>query len=98
VYTVHCRNEPAHYDTDDNDDASDIDFISICNNHLCDSILNDEITEEEVLDAIKNLKNNKSPALDTILNEYFKNSTPELTQIYCKIYNIVLNTGIVQEN
>jgi hypothetical protein len=50
VYTVHCRNEPAHYDTDDNDDASDIEFISICNNHLCGSILNDEITEEEVLE------------------------------------------------
>jgi hypothetical protein len=45
--------------------------------------LNDEITEEEVLDAIKNLKNNKSPGLDNILNEYLKNSTPELTQIYC---------------
>ena len=34
-----------------------------------------------VLDAIKNLKNNKSPGLDNILNEYLKNSTPELTRI-----------------
>ena len=27
-----------------------------------------------------------------------KNSTPELTQIYCKIFNIVLYTGIIPEN
>jgi hypothetical protein len=58
---------------------------SMCDNPLYDSILNDEIADEELLDAIKNLKNNKSPRLDNILNEYLKNSTPELTQIYfCK--------------
>jgi hypothetical protein len=41
-----------HYDTDDNDVALDIDFNSICDNPLYDTILNDEITEEELLDAI----------------------------------------------
>ena len=60
--------------------------------------MNDKITEEELLDAIKNLKNNKSTGLDDILNEYLKNSTAELTQIYCKIFNIVLYTGIIPEN
>jgi uncharacterized protein with ParB-like and HNH nuclease domain len=54
--------------------------------------LNGEITEEELLDAIKNVKNNKSPGLDNILIEYLKNSTPELTRIYRKIFNIVLKT------
>ena len=60
--------------------------------------MNDEITEEELLDVIKNLKNNKLTGLDNILNEYLKNSTPELTQIYCKIFNIVLYTGTLPEN
>ena len=60
--------------------------------------MNDKITEEELLDAIKNLKNNKSPGLDNILNEYLRKSTPELTQIYCKIFNIVLYTGIIPQN
>jgi uncharacterized protein with ParB-like and HNH nuclease domain len=81
-----------HYDTDDNDVALHIDFNSICDNPLYDTILNGEITEEELLDAIKNVKNNKSPGLDNILNEYLKNSTPELTRIYCKVFNIVLKT------
>jgi hypothetical protein len=34
------------------DVALDIDFNSICDNPLYDTILNDEITEEELRDAI----------------------------------------------
>jgi hypothetical protein len=35
-------------------------------------LLNSEITEDEVIKAVKNLKNSKAPGLDDIVNEYLK--------------------------
>ena len=87
-----------NYEIDEGDNDLNIDFNSVCDDPIYDSVLNGEISEREVIDAINNLKNNKSPGLDNILNEYLKNSTPGLIQVYCKIFNIVLVTGIIPEN
>ena len=54
--------------------------------------------KQRLFNAIKNLKNNKSPGLDNILNEYFKNSPPALIRIYSRIFNLVLDTGIIPDN
>ena len=61
-------------------------------------LLNGVITDLEVYEAIRNLKNNKAPGTDKILKEYLKHSPPFLVKIYCKLFNIVLNTGIILEN
>jgi hypothetical protein len=61
-------------------------------------LLNGVITDLEVYEAIRNLKNNKAPGTDKILKEYLKHSPPFLVKIYCKLFNIVLNTGIIPEN
>ena len=71
---------------------------AVYNNPLYDTLLNDEITEREILDAIKGLKNNKYPGLDSILNEYLKNSPPYLIRILYRLFNLVLDTGIIPEN
>lgn len=47
---------------------------------------------------MKNLKNNKSCRFDKILNEHIKYTLPLLCEIYVKLFNIVLNTGIVPES
>ena len=60
-------------------------------------MLNGIITEKEVLDAIKGLKNNKAPGSDKLINEFFKNSPPFLVSIYTKLFNVVLDTGIIPE-
>ena len=62
------------------DDSFNID--DICNNPIYDEILNGEITELEIIEAIKELKNSKAPGTDKILNEYLKYSTPLLISIY----------------
>ena len=60
-------------------------------------MLNGIITEKEVLDAIKGLKNNKAPGSDKLINEFFKNSPPFLVSIYTKLFNVVLDTGVIPE-
>jgi hypothetical protein len=41
------------------------------------------------------LKNNKAPGSDKLINEFFKNSPPFLVSIYTKLFNVVLDTGII---
>ena len=56
-------------------------------------ILNSEIRNEEITQAIQKLKNEKSPGQDFILNEYIKASIETFLPIYNNLFNIVLNTG-----
>ena len=71
--------------SDDNDILDEIDSI------------NNKITESEILTAVKNLKNNKSPGIDNILNEHLKNSILIMMPVYVKLFNIVFNNGIVPD-
>ena len=59
--------------------------------------LNAAITEEEVICAIKALKNGKAVGIDEVRNEFIKHSSPLLISIYCKLFNKVLDSGIVPE-
>ena len=49
-----------------------------------DLILNEPITEEEIIAASKKLKNNKSPGDDNIANEYIKASNTANDQMLCR--------------
>ncbi len=85
-------------DDDESDDESEAFLNNACDNLLYDNIINGEITEDEVSNAIKNLKNGKAAGIDDFVNEYFKYSTPALISIYCKLFNVVFNTGVVPES
>jgi hypothetical protein len=43
------------------------------------------------------LKNNKAPGSDKLINDFFLNSPPFLVSIYTKLFNVVLDTGIIPE-
>ena len=79
------------------EEYSDINIDEVCNDPMYNEMLNGIITEKEVLDAIKGLKNNKAPGSDKLINEFFKNSPPFLVSIYTKLFNVVLDTGIIPE-
>ena len=64
------------------EETDDIDINEVNNNPIYDEILNGVITDLEVYEAIQNLKNNKAPGTDKILNEYLKHSPPFLVKIY----------------
>jgi sorting nexin-29 len=58
-------------------------------------LLDDEITEIEVQECIIRLKNNKACGTDNLINEFFKNSPDKLITIYTKLFNLVLNSGVI---
>jgi hypothetical protein len=54
------------------DDQVAMDFQKLQKRVMSADLLNSEITEDEVIKAVKNLKNSKVPGLDDIVNEYLK--------------------------
>ena len=62
-----------------------------------DPHLNSKITENEIRKAIKSLKNTKSPGVDNILSEYIKQSETLFITLYKKIFNVIFDTGVLQD-
>ena len=60
--------------------------------------INRPITKEEILKAVKNLKNNKSPGVDAILNEHIKCSIDLMMPIYEKLFNIIFDHGFIPDS
>lgn len=60
--------------------------------------LNQSITENEIINAIKQLKNNKSCGPDEILNEHLKHTSQLMLPIYSNLFNLIFDTGIVPQN
>ena len=52
-----------------------------------------DITENEIMNACKKLKNNKSSAYDMIKNEMLKSALPVISKTVVKIFNVLLKTG-----
>ena len=54
-------------------------------------------TQEEVLQAIKAMRNNKSPGLDGIPAEVFKNGGQRLTERLSKLFTLIWNTETIPQ-
>ena len=59
--------------------------------------INIEFSLEEIKCIIKKLKNGKACGMDHVRNEFLKTCTDEILEIFVKLFNLVLNTGIVPE-
>ena len=55
------------------------------------------IRKDEFKKAMKHLKNNKACGRDELVNEFFKASQSKILDIYLKLFNLVLFSGIVPE-
>ena len=76
---------------DDNRFNNDIEDIPNTN-----EFLNMEISQDEICKCILKLKNSKAPSpSDHILNEYIKSTKDILLPFYTKLFNCVLQTGII---
>ena len=57
--------------------------------------LNKKITADEIMKCIKNLKNNKSPVTDQVINEYIKNSRIKMVPLYTNLFNLIIDIGYI---
>ena len=55
--------------------------------------LDHTITEQEIRQAVKKLKNEKSPLVDKIRSEMIKASLESLKPVYIKLFNLILQSG-----
>lgn len=58
-----------------------------------DEDLNADITQDEIYDAIRSLKNNKAAGPDCLIGEFFKNAPGSFVPFLCKLYNKLFSTG-----
>ena len=54
-------------------------------------------TQDEILLGIKQLKHGKAPGVDGILNEYIKNTKDLLLPPLEKLFNIILQKGVIPD-
>ena len=59
------------------------------------SDLDKKITEKEIRECIDQLKTGKFAGIDCVINEYFKTSKEILMPLHVKLFNIILDTGII---
>jgi hypothetical protein len=81
----------------ENEKDQEIGFDSVDRENV-HNILNSPITEEEILRVVKNFKSNKASGYDDIVNEHIKSTINIFLPIYCKLFNIVLNSGLFPES
>ena len=81
-----------NFDDSDSDHGCDSPWLDY---HDENEHLNSPVTCGEIERCIRNLKNSKSPGLDNILNEYIKNTKFLMLPLYVKLFNAVLDSGII---
>ena len=59
--------------------------------------INVPITADEITQAVKKLKNSKSPGTDDVLNEHIKSSLDLMLPVYLKLFNIIFDNGVVPD-
>ena len=82
-------------DFSDDDETVDIDDHSL---DIFNEILNSEITSEEIIEAVKRVKNNKASGIDDIMNEHLKSTLDCLIPVYLKLFNLILDSGKIPES
>lgn len=87
--------------SDENTNYNDETENNSNNSDMSDDIeneVNQPITESEILQTVKLLKNNKSPGDDYVVNEHIKTTVHILLPVYVKLFNLILDTGIIPDS
>ena len=67
-------------------------------NSSTNDVLDCPITDDEIRKCIDTLKNNKATGDDQILNEYIKSTADIMIKTYTKLFNVILDTGVIPES
>ena len=68
-------------------------------NETSDELLNSVIREDDtcILEAVRKIRNGKSPGFDSILNEHISSTLSIFMPVYLKFFNIIYESGFVPE-
>ena len=66
--------------------------------HSINEFINGSITIAELKQMCSKLKNNKASGPDDIINEFIKHSPDSVLAILCRLFNIILDTGLIPSN
>ena len=77
-------------------DSSDPAFVRPENAQTNEQI-NMKITLTEIEKQLKSLKNNKSSGIDLVMNEHIKSTFHIMGPVYEKLFNIILDSGVLPE-
>lgn len=77
-------------------EGQDVFTFDIHNSEVNDNFeLYRSFTEDDISRSIKSLKNNKSCGNDLILNEFLKGVSGKMSNVFCKLFNIVFESGVI---
>lgn len=65
------------------------------NSNIDNSFINQPFTEEEIKKVVSKLKNDKACGFDSVINEYIKSTIDMFLPLYTKLFNVILDTGII---
>lgn len=71
------------------------DIENYCKVAFSPKILSEKITYTEISKCIKNLKNNKAPGKDGVINEQIKNAPDCLIELLQLLFNVIFDSGII---
>ena len=61
------------------------------------STINKQISADEIMEAIKQLKYHKAAGVDSIVNEYIKSTATLLMPVYVKLFNTIFDNGVLPD-
>ena len=64
-----------------------------CGQNVCDNDVNQNISMEEVENAVNETVSSKAPGIDGISNAILKNGKTVIVPLLCEIFNKILETG-----
>ena len=61
------------------------------------STINKQISADEIMEAIKQLKYHKAAGVDRVVNEYIKSTATLLMPVYVKLFNTIFDNGVLPD-
>ena len=82
-----------------NTDEINVDeLLDIIDNQDIIDMLDHDISEEEILIAVKNLNNGKAPGEDDIINKYINSTVNQFLPIYVNFFKLIFSSGIIPDS
>ena len=78
-----------------NDNVFDFNMDEVLYEVNNSSTINKQISADEIMEAVKQLKYHKAAGVDRVVNEYIKSTATLLMPVYVKLFNTIFDNGVL---